>query len=220
MCCQDGRGCRDVSGYPGDMKQDARAPSVWERSRQLASREILETAIRLFSAQGYEETTIAQIAREAGVSQRTLFRYFGTKEDLICGDQDALGALLKQTVEAQPAEVSAWDALRTGFARLLTASHSLEETLTLSALIFRTPSLHAGYVQKRLHWQALLLPSIRDRLSAAGRTGAAADHEARTVIAVSLACLDAATATWVESGGTEDVVDLYDAAIAVARAAD
>jgi tetracycline repressor-like protein len=34
---------------------------------------------------GQRETTVAQIAREAGVSQRTLFRYFGTKEDLIGG---------------------------------------------------------------------------------------------------------------------------------------
>ncbi len=79
-----------------------------ERSRQVAAQTVLDTAVRLFAEQGYEQTTIAQIAREAGISQRSLFRYFGTKEDLVCGDQEALGELLKRTVEQQPAEMSAW----------------------------------------------------------------------------------------------------------------
>ncbi|WP_143678032.1 helix-turn-helix domain-containing protein, partial [Streptomyces rhizosphaericus] len=55
------------------MKQEGKtatgAPAtLWDRTRQLASQEILETALRLFTEQGYDETTIAQIAREAGVS--------------------------------------------------------------------------------------------------------------------------------------------------------
>lgn len=198
------------------MKQGTSASSVWERSRQIASREIHDTAVRLFLAQGYEETTIARIAEEAGVSQRTLFRYFGTKEDIVCGDQDALGELLKRTVEAQPADVSAWAALRTGFTVLATANHSLEETLTLSALIFRTPALRANYVQKRLRWQDDLVPSVKARLRT-DREGADADHEARTVIAVSFACADVATATWIAGGGAEDVGDLYDRALSLAR---
>ncbi|NUU24074.1 MAG: TetR family transcriptional regulator [Streptomycetaceae bacterium] len=202
------------------MKRDTGAPSMWERTRQLAGEEIVDTAVRLFTTQGYEETTIAQIAREAGVSQRTLFRYFGTKEDLVCGDQDALGALLKRTVDAQPADTSAWQALRAGFTTLLTANHSLDRTLTLSTLIFRTPSLHASYVQKRLRWQHDLTPSIRARLVTAGRDDAAADREARAVIAVTFACADAATATWIDGGGADDIAALFDEAVAVARTAD
>lgn len=59
-------------GKSGCMKQEAKAAAggpatLWDRTRQLASREILDTALRLFTEQGYDETTIAQIAREAGV---------------------------------------------------------------------------------------------------------------------------------------------------------
>lgn len=201
------------------MKQGGGAPSVWERSRQLASQEIVETAIRLFTTQGYEETTTEQIAQEVGVSQRTLYRYFGTKEDLICGDQDALGALFKETVERQPADVSPWDALKAGFTALVTASHSLEQTLKISTLIFRTPALRARYEQKRILWQYDLMPVIRERLRTTGREGLAADHEARTVIAVTFACTDAATATWIASEGREDLATLYDQALDVIRAA-
>ncbi|MFD0392805.1 helix-turn-helix domain-containing protein [Streptomyces nogalater] len=45
--------------------------TLWERSRQVAVQAILDTAVRLFAEQGYEQTTIAQIAREAGISQRS-----------------------------------------------------------------------------------------------------------------------------------------------------
>lgn len=183
----------------------------------MAAREIVDTAIRLFTTQGYEETTTAQIAREAGVSQRTLFRYFGTKEDLLCGDQEVLGVLFRKTVEEQPADVSTWDALRTAFAALLEANRAAGATITVARLLFEVPTLRAGYVHKRLGWQADLLPIVRERMKIAGREGAAADHEARTVIAVSFACMDVATDTWIARDGTGDVMELYDQALASTR---
>ncbi|WP_236793348.1 TetR/AcrR family transcriptional regulator [Amycolatopsis sp. GM8] len=185
----------------------------------MASQEIFDAAIRLFTTQGYEGTTTEQIAREVGVSQRTLFRYFGTKEDLVCGEQDALGALLRKTVEEQPAEVSAWEALRTGFAEIVGANHTPEQALVIATLIFRTPALRARYEQKRIRWQYDLMPVVRDRVHTNGRDGASSDHEARAVIAISFACSDAATGTWIAGQGRDDLVDLYDQALAIARAA-
>ncbi|OQR63399.1 TetR family transcriptional regulator [Streptomyces maremycinicus] len=185
----------------------------------MASQEIRDTAIRLFTAQGYEQTTTDQIARETGVSQRTLFRYFGSKEDLVCGEQDQLGALLIKTVEEQPSEVSPWGALRAGFAEILTANHTLEQALTVATLIFDTPALRARYEQKRIRWQYDLMPVVRERLRVAGREGPLADHEGRTIIAVSFACSDVATGTWIASEGQDDLVTLYDQAFALVRSA-
>lgn len=183
-------------------------PTLWERSRQLAVREILDTAIRLFEEQGYDATTIAQIAREAGISQRSLFRYFGTKEDLVCGDQDALGELLRSTVESQPEDVSPRAALEAGFTVIMTANHAPEEVLRLSRLIFGTASLHAAYVTKRLRWQSDLLPVIQRRM---GITHAA-DPRPRALIATVFACVDAATHAWIAADGRADIADLYEQA--------
>ncbi|WP_316752485.1 TetR family transcriptional regulator [Streptomyces herbicida] len=199
--------------------------TLWDRSRQAAVQAILDTALRLFAEQGYEQTTIAQIAREAGISQRSLFRYFGTKEDLVCGDQEALGELLKQTVERQPAEVSPWDALRTGFEVILTADHTPERVLELSRLIFATPSLRARYVEKRLRWQADLVPVIQARLSAVTvadqatgpALGPAADPRAKAIVATVFACVDTATELWAEHEGRLDLADLYDQCLAAVR---
>ncbi|NYI04588.1 TetR/AcrR family transcriptional regulator [Allostreptomyces psammosilenae] len=189
--------------------------TLWDRSRQVAIRVILDTAVRLFVEQGYERTTIAQIAREAGISQRSLFRYFGTKEDLVCGDQEALGELLKRTVEQQPAEVSAWDALRVGFEAVLTANHTRERALELSRLIFDTPSLHARYIEKRLRWQEELVPVVRARLTAG--PDPAPHLRAKAIVVTVLACMDAATELWVREGGRPDPADLYDQCLAAVR---
>ncbi|MFE3502286.1 TetR/AcrR family transcriptional regulator [Kitasatospora sp. NPDC059146] len=189
--------------------------TLWDRSRQAAVQEILDTALRLFAEQGYEQTTIAQIAREAGISQRSLFRYFGTKEDLVCGDQDALGELLRQTVEGQPAEVDAWDALRAGFQTVLTANHTPERALELCRLIFRTPSLRARSIEKRLNWQAQLVPAVQARLGAA--PDQAPDPRARAIVATVFACVDTATELWAEHEGRLDLAELYDQCLTAVR---
>lgn len=201
------------------MKQEAKtatgaSTTLWDRTRQLASAEILETALRLFTEQGYDETTIAQIAREAGVSQRTLFRYFGTKEDLLGGDQHRFGQVLTDTVSEQPAEAGAWEALRAGVAAVLALHDSREQALKRFRLLHNTPSLRAGWLEKRLQFQEDLLPLVEARMDAgAGSSG----PRARAVIATAFACLDAASMTWVGDDGKGDIMDLYDECLAAVR---
>ncbi|WP_377267608.1 TetR/AcrR family transcriptional regulator [Peterkaempfera sp. SMS 1(5)a] len=202
------------------MKQEAKsatgAPTtLWDRTRQLASQEILATALRLFTEQGYDETTIAQIAREAGVSQRTLFRYFGTKEDLLGGNQDRFGQVLMDTISEQPADAGVWNALRAGVAAVLALHDSREQALERFRLLHNTASLRAGWLEKRLRFQENLLPLIETRMDVAtGNEGA----KARAVIATAFACLDAASMTWVANDGEGEIMDLYDECLAVVRA--
>src|ERR1035437_9688219 len=58
-------------------------PGLRERKRARTFSEIQREALRLFVAQGYEQTTIEQIAEAVEVSPSTVFRYFPTKEDLV-----------------------------------------------------------------------------------------------------------------------------------------
>src|SRR4051794_38747102 len=134
----------------GAQGTEATTSTLWARTRQLAAQEILQTALRLFTQQGYDETTIAQIAREAGVSQRTLFRYFGTKEDLIGGSQEQFVDLLTETIRAQPVDAGAWEALRAAFEAALSIHASPEQALERFRLVHHTHSLRAAYLGKRM----------------------------------------------------------------------
>lgn len=201
------------------MKQEPKAATggpvtLWDRTRQLASQDILKTALRLFTEQGYDGTTVAQIAREAGVSQRTLFRYFGTKEELLGGDQDRFGRVLAETVGGQPAETGVWEALRAGVAAVLALHESREEALERFRLLHHTASLRAGWLEKQLRFQEDLLPLVEGRM---GTAQGSADPSARAVVATAFACLDAATATWLAGDGEDDLMDLYDRCLAAVR---
>ncbi|GAA1947575.1 helix-turn-helix domain-containing protein [Amycolatopsis minnesotensis] len=195
------------------MEREAKAgkATLWDRTRQLASREILETALRLFTEQGYDETPIAQIAKEAGVSQRTLFRYFGTKEDLLGGNQERFGQVLTHAISAQPAEAGVWAALRAGVAAVHALHDSHEQALARFRLLHNTASLRAGWLEKRLRFQEDLLPLVKARMAAA------TDLQATAVLATAFACLDAASMAWVDDDGRGEIMDRYDECLAAVR---
>jgi AcrR family transcriptional regulator len=82
-----------------------------EKKKQRTRLAIQEQALRLFGRQGYENTTVKQIAEAAEVSERTVFRYFPTKEDIVAWDD--LDLSFATRFRAQPATVDAFEAVRT-----------------------------------------------------------------------------------------------------------
>jgi AcrR family transcriptional regulator len=79
-------------------------------------RERLErAAIELFAAQGYDETTVEQIAAGAGLARSTFFRHFGDKREILFGGQDGLPARLADGIENAPTHQTALEAIETAF---------------------------------------------------------------------------------------------------------
>ena len=80
---------------------DAPATRLVERSRQAARAEVARTGVALFLTRGFDATTMDDVAAAAGVSRRTLFRYFGSKEEVALGHLGGLGDELAAAVRAR-----------------------------------------------------------------------------------------------------------------------
>ena len=74
-------------------------PSLRERNRRAAEIEISESALELFEKQGIQSTSVEQIASGAGVSERTVFRYFAHKEDTALVAHTELRRTLRESID-------------------------------------------------------------------------------------------------------------------------
>ena len=82
------------------------------RPRGTSARELELIALRLFTEQGFHETTIDRIAAEAGVSRRTFFRYYDGKAEVLWGEFDTEVATIRATLAGVPDDLSLMDAVR------------------------------------------------------------------------------------------------------------
>ena len=178
--------------------------------------EITDAALPLFLEHGFDATTVDQIAEAAGISRRSFFRYFKTKEDVVLGDLSALGEQVRAALRARPADEPAWAALRAALATLSTLARPPATELAVAQISHGAPTLRARHLEKHLYWQELLAPEIEKRLDGSGP--GRPDVGARAIVAAALACLDTAVEAWRQSGGTADLEELFDQAVAAVRA--
>ena len=82
-----------------------------------ARERLVLAALDLFVEQGYDATTVAQIAESAGVTKSTFFRHFPDKRELLVVGQEALSRLLAEGIAEAPAEAGPLDAVAVGLTR-------------------------------------------------------------------------------------------------------
>lgn len=82
-----------------------------------ARERLVVAAVDLFTEQGYDETTVAQIAERAGVTRSTFFRHFADKRELLAAGQETLSQLLVEGIAEAPAGASPLEAVGAGLER-------------------------------------------------------------------------------------------------------
>jgi len=180
----------------------------WRQRKKNATRDrIRASALRLFGEQGYDATTVEQIAAAAGVSHMTFFRYFPTKEDVALSDSydPLIAGLLGQTPATWPLTERIRAALLQGLRQLYDADR--DTLLAQNKLIVSTPALRERLWASQMDTQQLLLQSLD--------TSQDNPHPSFTDRVTVAACLAAATTailTWVENNGTPELPDLIDQA--------
>jgi AcrR family transcriptional regulator len=175
------------------LEADRPKPGLRERKKAKTRAAIQEVALRLFERQGYEGTTVEQIADAAEVSPSTFFRYFPTKEDVVL--YDALDPLFIAAFRAQPPEVGPLAAMRGAMREVFRAdSPGVAGQTRRANLIFSVPELRMRMLDSFLETFELFIGVVAER---AGRP--ADDDDVRTLVG---AVMGIAIAVWLESGGS------------------
>ncbi len=183
------------------------------KTRAVVRSLLAQTAMQLFAEKGFDETTVEEVAAAAGVSRRTLFNYFRTKEELALSGLSEQGEVIAARLGARPADEDLWVSLRHSFMVLDEIEASPENRLEIVSMLFDNDSLRAGHAEKQARWTDLLAPLIEPKLPASE----ARSFEARAIAAAAITCLQAATEEWLRLRGSTPLFDLYDTAVEAVR---
>jgi len=147
------------------LSQDERStPGLRERKKARTRAAIQRHALRLFREQGYDTTSVSQIAEAAEVSESTFFRYFPTKEDVVLWDE--YDPRIVEVFRAQPAELSPIAALRAAFREVLAQISEAEQAdqRERMALMLSVPPLRAMLVDQIRGPMRLLAELVGERV--------------------------------------------------------
>lgn len=169
-----------------------------ERNKRERRRRLEDVALELFERDGFDKTTIEQIAVEAELAPRTFFSYFTTKDDLVLADYSERLERILAELEQRPEDEPAWDALRASFAAVAADYESEHDRIRRRFTIMASnPSVFA----RSLHLQAGWEQALAERLAA--RLGARADDPApRLLAATALAVMRASLQHWLTAPHT------------------
>jgi AcrR family transcriptional regulator len=140
------------------------ARGLRERKKAKTRAAIRREAMRLFREQGYDETTVEEIAEAAEVSPSTFFRYYPTKEDVVL--QDEFDEPLIEAFRAQPPELTPLRAMRVALRQVfgsLTAEQRAEEDERLR-LSREVPELRAARLDELIRTMRLFAAIVGERV--------------------------------------------------------
>ena len=127
--------------------------------------QLANTALTLFVRDGFEETTLDDIAAAVGVGRRTLFRYFSSKNDLVWGNFDGVLERLRAELTAADPAVPMMETLgRAVVASNTYEGEALEELRLRMTLITRVPALQAHSMVRYADWRHVVAEFIAQRL--------------------------------------------------------
>ncbi|QDY76586.1 TetR family transcriptional regulator [Streptomyces qinzhouensis] len=179
----------------------AGAGGLRERKKQRTRDALARAALELFTTQGFEETTVDEIAEAADVSQRTFFRYYASKLEVAFAVQEAVEEHFLRSLRSRPPEEAPFEALRNS---TLAAWDTMEEVIAEMVpvelhmrtylVIESTPALLAAHIRRSLATEETISRIVAEREG----LDADADPRPRLAVAAMSGALRVAARLWSE----------------------
>ncbi|WP_432510761.1 TetR/AcrR family transcriptional regulator [Kineococcus sp. SYSU DK001] len=162
-------------------------PSLRERRRAQTTEQIADAAVDLALENGWAAVTVDDIAARAGISRRTFFNYFATKDEALFHNAMAWRPEVLQEFHDSPLPLA--DALETLFVRQVEGEeHDRDRALQLMGLVETSPELLPGLLVR--------MAAVEDALARAITARGADEFTARTVAAVAGALVRVSGSNW------------------------
>lgn len=127
---------------------------------------ISQLGLELFAAQGFDETSVDEIAIAAGISRRTLFRYFPSKNDVPWGDFDAELTRMRGFFIGLPPDTALPDALRLALVDFNTfPAHERHRHRQRMRMLLEVPTLQAHSTLKYAGWRQVVAAHVARQVS-------------------------------------------------------
>jgi len=169
-------------------------------------------ALELYLEQGFENTTVAEIAQRAGLTERTFFRYFSDKREVLFPGGETFENIVTDAAAAAPQELGPLDA---AFVGLEAVSSFLKERRSFAQKRQRIISATAELQEREL----IKLQSLVTKLAAALRARGVADPVAALVAEVSVAVFKTSFEEWVRPKNTRDLASVLRASLSELKTA-
>ncbi len=186
------------------MNLDTDAQSARARHKARTRDALLDAALELFGERGYDDTTVDEIAAAAGVSRRTFFRYFPTKEAVVFARQaERLESFRELAADPRPGE--------SPFACLARALVTLgngyvsdpQPVVEVQRMIDASPVLQARERQIDLDWDQAVFEALARRAETPDQ-----ERDARIFAGAVVGAVRATLRIWIDSGGRLDLIAL------------
>lgn len=183
------------------------------RQKVQTRQRIRECAVRMFLEQGYEATTVAEVAAAAGVSHMTFFRHFATKPDVLDFTDDL--ERLAELVRSRPSGEDPLTAVHQAMLESMTERERTDEHLLrpVAELILATPALRAWLWGRHREREDVIAQVL------AARSEGASPLACQAIAAAGGAIAGAAFADWVAGDPARDLATVLDDAFTAVRQA-
>jgi AcrR family transcriptional regulator len=180
----------------GDVSEGIR-----ERKRRETRQRITEAGLKLFGANGFEATTLDAIAAEAGISRRTFFHYFKSKDEILLSLQGSLGERLVAALGEQPPTSHPLEATRQALASIV-APFGNAELLVIDRMMRSSEAVQNRKQASYMRDEGLLFAALRERWPSES------DIALRLVATVTIGAARHSIDTWSAEGGTRPFAEV------------
>lgn len=172
--------------------EDPAVPSLRSRKQQLVRDAIFDAAVETFAAKGFDDTTIEDVARAAGVSRASFFRYFSSKDDLLAQNVMKYGAALVGAIRACPASFSSFQIMRETVLSIALQTGTHPRTRQVIDISLRSASAMQAHASRLIEVEESVAIAFAERIKGQSKD----DLEPRLLAAMTVSTMNVAIMSW------------------------